>query len=369
MSTGEVTPKPSAVATATTWTSRISSILIATVIAGQQFGLVTPKNAESIKSITDKLTPIADKIETIANDKKVPDMSVVIDLADQVKKLSDQLAADKKKQDEQITPKPQPTPVDPVPTPTPDQQRIADMEAQIRKLLDELAKKHEPPPPVPVPTPSASLKVLDSTGKEITQPIESGRQFKVASTTAGKWSVTSESPTTDYDVTEYPDHLVCVLRNGAKLSISHATEAPLTLTAIMVKCQDAPRPPPTPVDPVDPDKPKLGMRVLMLYESSQNHSAKQDLILNSFTTGKINDAVVNRVTKDADGRPNWRRWDVDLNVDTSSTMGKLFAETKPKAVQRGLPALVIAMGDDATIFQIPLDANEDQVIAAIEGAK
>ncbi len=249
-----VTPKPSTVATATTWTSRISSILIATVIAGQQFGIVTPKNAESIKSITDKLTPIADKIETIANDKKVPDMSVVIDLADQVKKLADQLAEDKKKQ---VAPKPEPTPVDPPsPTPSPDQQRIADMEAQIRKLLDELAKKHEPPPPVPVPTPSASLKVLDSTGKEITQPIEAGRQFKVSSTTAGKWSVTSESPATDYDVTEYPDHLVCVLRNGAKLSISHATESPLTLVAIMVRCQDSPRPPPVPVpvDPVEPDK-------------------------------------------------------------------------------------------------------------------
>lgn len=361
MSIGEVKPtQPSAVATATTWTARISSIVIAGVLALQQAGIVTPQNAATIKTVTDQITPIADKIEQSINDKKLPDSATLVDLANQVKKLVEQL---------QVKPKPEPTPIHVDPVPTPDQQKIADMQEQIRKLMDELAKKHEPPAPVPVPP--SSIKVVDSSGKVLADPIEAGRQFKVVASVAGKWAITSESPTTDYDVMEYPDHLVCVLRNGAKLSISHATEAPLTLTAIMVKCQDAPRPPPTPipVDPVDPDKPKLGMRVLMLYESSQNHSAKQDLILNSFTTGKINDAVVSRVTKDADGRPNWRRWDVDLNVDTSSTMGKLFTETKPKAVQRGLPALVIAMGDDATIFQIPPDANEDQVIAAIEGAK
>lgn len=361
MSTGEVKSTSQPVRTGITWTSRVSSIILAALIAGQQFGLLTPQNAATIKQVNDQLVPIADRIETAIVDKKLPDAATIVDLANQVKKLVEQL--------QQVKPKPEPTPIEPVPTPSPDQQRIADMQEQIRKLMDELAKKHEPPAPVPVPP--ASIKVVDSSGKVLADPIEAGRQFKVVASVAGKWAITSESPTTDYDVMEYPDHLVCVLRNGAKLSISHATESPLTLTAIMVKCLDAPRPPPTPIpdDPVEPDKPKLGMRVLMLYESSQNHSAKQDLILNSFTTGKINDAVVSRVTKDADGRPNWRRWDVDLNVDTSSAMGKLFAETKPKAVQRGLPALVIAMGDDATIFQIPPDANEDQVIAAIEGAK
>lgn len=346
--------------TSITWTARISSIVIAGVLALQQAGVVTPQNAATIKTVTDQITPIADRIEQSISDKKLPDAATLVELANQVKKLVEQL---------QVKPKPEPTPIEPVPIPSPDQQKIADMQEQIRKLMEELAKKHEPPAPVPVPP--SSINVVDSSGKVLADPIEAGRQFKVVASVAGKWAITSESPATDYDVMEYPDHLVCVLRNGAKLSISHATEAPLTLTAIMVRCQDAPRPPPTPipVDPVEPDKPKLGMRVLMLYESSQNHSAKQDLILNSFTTGKINDAVVSRVTKDAEGRPNWRRWDVDLNVDTTSAMGKLFAETKPKAVQRGLPALVIAMGDDATIFQIPPDANEDQVIAAIEGVK
>ena len=356
-----VTPKPSTVATATTWTSRISSILIATVIAGQQFGIVTPKNAESIKSITDKLTPIADKIETIANDKKVPDMSVVIDLADQVKKLADQIAADKKKQDEQVKPKPQPTPVDPVPqptpTPSPDQQRIADMESQIRRLLDELAKKHEPPPPVPVPTPIASLKVLDSTGKEITQPIESGRQFKVASTTAGKWSVTSESPTTDYDVTEYPDHLVCVLRNGAKLSISHATESPLTLAAIMVRCQDAPRPTPTPVEPVEPDK----------KQTTQHKVGGIYICVNPGQTS-VDESIV---IKDLPYWDNLRATGITVSMHTPSAVDEIGKWALEQMKAKGIPppAMVMVDRDRFLLDVVPVPKSTAAVDSIISKGK
>lgn len=256
MSTGEVKPRASSTTSKVAATG--AGISIAAIIG--LWSQVAPviEQVNTVVPIIEQFDPefaskINNRLRNVTDEVKKLDPTI-IDIAKRLKVIED-----KKKQDEQVTPqpKPEPTPVDPpapTPTPSPDQQRIADMEAQIRKLLDELAKKHEPPAPIPVPTPSASLKVVDSTGKELTQPIEAGRQFKVASTTAGKWSVTSESPTTDYDVTEYPDHLVCVLRNGAKLSISHATESPLTLVAIIVRCQDAPRPPPVPVDPVNPDK-------------------------------------------------------------------------------------------------------------------
>lgn len=243
---------------------------------------------------------------------------------------------------------------------------ITDIGERLTKL-ERLLPKDDTDELTPIPS-GDGLQLLDSRGQAITE-IKDGRQFRIVAPSAGKWSLKTLSPDADVDVTESPSQLVCTLRNGAGLFVAHVTETGGDLTTIIVQCGHGPQPPPKPIDPVEPDKPKLGMRVLMLYESSQNHSAKQDLILNSFTTGKINDAVVARVTKDADGRPNWRRWDVDLNVDTSSAIGKLFAETKAKAVQRGLPALVIALGDDATIFQIPADANEDQVLAAIEGAK
>jgi hypothetical protein len=269
------------------------------------------------------------------------------------------------------TPTPDPKP-EPTPSPSPDQQRIADMEEQIRKLMDELAKKHEPPKPEPVPPVSTDLKIVDAAGKPITGDIASGQSVKVTASCAGDWKyLVTSGDGSGVSVFTYPDHCIVTLSGGAAVSLSHAS--PTSHAMILVRCQDAPRPPPV-VDPVVDDKPKpkpntLGMRVLMLYESSQNHSAKQDLILNSFTSGKINAAVESHVTKDSEGRLNWRRWDIDLNVDTTGTMGKLFAETKAKAVQRGLPALVIALGDDATIFQIPKDVTEDQVLAVIEGAK
>lgn len=360
MSTGEaVKPTPSQpVRTGLTWSSRIASLVIAGLLASQQAGLISPQHAATIKTVTDQITPIADKIETAINDKKM-DTSIIVDLVNEVKKLTDRL------------PKPEPTPIDAViPKPAPDQKRIADMEEQIKKLLDELAKKHEPKPPEPVPPPQTTdLKIVDAAGKPITGGVASGQSVKVTASSAGDWKyLVTSGDGSGVSVFTYPDHCIVTLSGGAAVALSHAS--PTSHSMILVRCQDAPRPPPKPVDPVEPDdKPKLGMRVLMLYESSQNHSAKQDLILNSFTTGKISDAVAAKVTKDADGRPNWRRWDVDLNVDTTSVMGKLFAETKSKAVSRGLPSLIVAMGDDATIFQIPKDVTEDQVLAVIEGAK
>lgn len=346
-------------AKATTWTSRISSIIILAVVAAQQAGILTPQNAATIKQVNDQLVPIADRIETAIIDKKMPDASIIVDLVNQVKKLADRLPK----------PKPEPTLIDVLPKPSPDQQRIKDMEDQIKKLLDELAKKHEPKPPEPVPPQTTDLKIVDAAGKPITGDIQSGQSVKVTASCAGDWRyLVTSGDSAGVSVFTYPDHVIVTLSGGASVALSHSSATSHAM--ILVRCQDAPRPPPKPVDPVEPDdNPKLGMRVLMLYESSQNHSAKQDLILNSFTTGKINDAVAAKVTNDADGRPNWRRWDVDLNVDTTSVMGKLFAETKSKAVSRGLPALIVAMGDDATIFQIPKDVTEDQILAVIEGAK
>lgn len=260
-------------------------------------------------------------------------------------------------------PKPEPTPVDPVPqpspSPTPDQQRIADMEQQIRKLLDELAKKHEPPAPVPVPTPSASLKVLDSTGKELTQPIESGRQFKVASATAGKWSVTSESPTTDYDVTEYPDHLVCVLRNGAKLSISHATESPLMLVAIMVRCQDAPRPPPVPVpvEPVEPDK----------KQTTQHKVGGIYICVNPGQTS-VDESIV---IKDLPYWDNLRATGITVSMHTPSAADEVGKWALEQMKAKGIPppAMVMVDKDRFLLDVVPVPKSTAAVDAIISKGK
>ena len=96
-------------AKATTWTSRISSIIILAVVAAQQAGILTPQNAATIKQVNDQLVPIADRIETAIIDKKLPDSATLVDLANQVKTLVDQL--------QQVKPKPEPTPIDVLPMP------------------------------------------------------------------------------------------------------------------------------------------------------------------------------------------------------------------------------------------------------------
>ncbi len=301
----------------------------------------------------DTADKIDKKIDVVHDEVKKLDPVIQV-ITDKIKVIEDQQKQVKPQ------PKPEPTPVDPpAPMPSPDQQRIADMEAQIRKLLDEIAKKHEPPPPVPVPTPVTSLKVLDSTGKELTQPIESGRQFKVASTTAGKWSVTSESPTTDYDVTEYPDHLVCVLRNGAKLSISHATESPLTLVAIMVRCQDAPRPPPVPVpvEPVEPDK-----------KQATTHKVGGIYICVNPGQTSVDESIV---IKDLPYWDNLRATGITVSMHTPSAADEVGKWALEQMKAKGIPppAMVMVDKDRFLLDVVPVPKSTAAVDAIISRGK
>lgn len=179
---------------------------------------------------------IAIKVDGVVDD--IRKLQPTIDkITDQIKIIQDQ--------QKKVEPTPAPVPV------------IDDRDKQIQELRDKINELIKPPAPIPAPqpTPSIGLKVVDSTGKEITEPIESGKQFKVVSSVAGKWSIASESKPDDYDVIEYPDHLVCTLRNGAKVFVSHASESPLTLTSRILSCQ-GPRPPPPPVPDDHSSKPR-----------------------------------------------------------------------------------------------------------------
>jgi len=344
----DTTTKPRASSTTSKVAATGAGISIAAIIG--LWSQVAPV-IEQVKPIIHQFSPdSAKKIDAIQDDIKKIDPLIKV-ITDKIKVIEDN-------QQKQFTPqpKPEPTPVDPPsPTPSPDQQRIADMEAQIRKLLDEIAKKHEPPPPVPVPAPVTSLKVLDSTGKELTQPIEAGRQFKVASTTAGKWAVTSESPTTDYDVTEYPDHLVCVLRNGAKLSISHATESPLTLVAIIVRCQDAPRPPPRP-DDSEKHSSKPRKLFIAVVEDVRNRSPETATTLSDLEAWN----------SFRDNGHEWRFYD----ASTQETRG-MRAVQSAKTSTFDPPQIVIHDAAGTLVFTGPLPnmAGVSELIARLEAGK
>lgn len=278
-------------------------------------------------------------------------------------------------------PAPSPTPI---PGPTPSEQALLDQIAQLQKLVDSVLKPPAPTPvPVPVPTPipapdgTAKINVFDEQDKPITAAtIEAGTLFRVASTIApgnAGWSV-SRNGDVKLITLANNEGFVCYLSPGAWVEY-HLTDFTTRKQSVLrITCNQGPQPPPGPgpipapiptVDIKPTPKPATDLRVFVVYESSQNHTAKQDVILSSVVSGKINDALNARCSKGSDGRANWRRWDKDIVYDSSSPMGSLFSSVVEAAKSKGLPALVVACGNDSTVYPISPDATEDAVISVL----
>jgi len=277
----------------------------------------------------------------------------------------------------------------PVPGPTPSEQVLID---QIAALKDQIANILKPPAPIPVvptpvvPTPvvpvpipgGSKIVVTDEQGKPITSAtVEAGVLFQVGTTVAAGnagWTV-SKNGDVKLVTLAHDGGYVCYLNPGAWVEFHLIDYGTRQTSVLRITCNQGPQPPPIPVvdikptpTPVDVNptpKPATGLRVLVVYESSQNHSAKQDLILSSITTGKINDALNARCSKGADGRPNWRRWDKDVVYDRASPMGQLWGEVLEAAKSKGLPAIVVNCGADSTIYPIGQDASEDSVLSVL----
>jgi len=276
----------------------------------------------------------------------------------------------------------------PIPGPTPSEQVLIDQIAALKDQIAAILKPPAPTPvdpkpvpvvPVPVPIPGGSkIIVTDEQGKPITSAtVEAGVLFQVGSAVAAGnagWTVSRNGDVKLVTLANDAGY-VCYLNPGAWVEFHLIDYGTRQTSVLRITCNQGPQPPPNP-KPVDPvpvptvdvkptPKPATGLRVLVVYESSQNHSSKQDLILNSVTSGKINDALNARCSKGSDGRPNWRRWDKDIVFDSSSPMGKLWAEVLEPAKSKGLPAIVVTCGDDSTVYPIGPDASEDSVLAVL----
>lgn len=277
----------------------------------------------------------------------------------------------------------------PLPGPTPSEQALID---QIAALKDQIATILKPPAPTPidpkpvvvpvvpiVPIPGGSkIIVSDEQGKPIASAtVEAGVLFQVGTTVAAGnagWTV-SKNGDVKLVTLAHDGGYVCYLNPGAWVEFHLIDYGTRQTSVLRITCNQGPQPPPIPVVDVKPTpapvdvkptpKPATGLRVLVVYESSQNHSAKQDLILSSITTGKINDALNARCSKGADGRPNWRRWDKDVVYDQASPMGQLWGEVLEAAKSKGLPAIVVNCGADSTIYPIGPDASEDSVLSVL----
>ena len=289
-------------------------------------------------------------------------LNIKTDQIDKVVTVIDQHSGDIDKIQDQVNtilkvlPKPAPTPI-PEPTPHVEPVPVIDPKDQlIKDLRDKIEQLIKPPAPVPVPTPIATdLKIVDSSGKVLTNPIESGKQVKVVASGAGKWLIQTESPADEYDVTEYPDHLICTLRNGAKLAISHATESPLSVTGIMVKCQDAPRPPPVPVpvDPVEPDK-----------KQSTTHKVGAIYICVNPGQTSVDESIV---IKDLPYWDNLRATGITVSMHTPSAADEIGKWALEQMKAKGIPppAMVMVDKDRFLLDVVPVPKNVAGVEAAI----
>jgi hypothetical protein len=262
-------------------------------------------------------------------------------------------------------PKPEPTPVDPVPqptpspTPTPDQQRIADMEQQIRKLLDELAKKHEPSPPSPQPD---GLKIVDAAGKPITGDIPSGQSVKIQAGSPGDFAwVVNRGDSSTVSVFKYPDHCIVTLtlRDGQpspEVTFSHKTDN--THAMIIVKCQDAPRPPPVPVpvDPVEPDKKQVSThKVGGIY-----------ICVNPGQTS-VDESIV---IKDLSYWDNLRAIGITVSMHTPSAADEIGKWALEQMKAKGIPppAMVLVDKDRFLLDVVPVPKSTAAVDAVIAKA-
>lgn len=226
--------------------------------------------------------------------------------------------------------------------------------------------KPEPPNP-PTPTPvSLKFRLTDASGQEITSAtVNAGKLILVRlvdPTVKVAWHATPSSDDQQrVQAAEWPDHTgyAIVLASQEWLDLT-AIDAKLSKVSMRITANQGPQPPPNPpiVDPPKPQPISNDLKAVIIYESEQNHSSSQDAILHSTALAALLDA---KCTKGSDGRSNWRKWDKDLTVDPSSTMGKIFTEALPQAKQQGLPVIAVACGDSITVYPIGPSAKLEQV--------
>jgi hypothetical protein len=260
------------------------------------------------------------------------------------------------------------------PVVSPDIQALQD---QIKALKDLLDKQNQPPPPVVVPPPilPSAIKAVDSQGKPVSGTVDSGQQFFVQATViGGTWTVI-KSAELDVDAKVYTDEVSCVMRNQASITVVYSSGQPITTSSLIIKCNKAPQPPPgpTPVVTVDPIKPTISppqplgsdLRVMIVFESGQNHTREQLNVLNSTN---LLAAMNAKCVKDS-GLPSWRRWDKDLDAskDPSPAMRALWDKVLPIAKEDGLPAIAVACGSDVAVYPLPKTDSEAIALLACGG--
>lgn len=131
------------------------------------------------------------------------------------------------------------------------------------------------------------------------------------------------------------------------------------ITRRLIDCGKGPIPPPDvePEPDVTPTPGPQTLRVIMAFESSAPMSREQ---LNTLHSTKITAWLNEHCTKGADGRPSWRKWDVDVVVSQNEDP-ELAAIWKASRPQLGtLPRLIVAVGNKVSVLNF--EANEQETL-------
>ena len=132
----------------------------------------------------------------------------------------------------------------------------------------------------------------------------------------------------------------------------------LLILLLLVGCE---YPQPIPVDPNPPGPTpnpvvQAGFRVIIVYESSQNHTQEQ---LNALNSTRIIE-FLNKTCERVDNHPEWRLWDkseIDSSdlADETPSMRALWNTTK--STNQALPYMVIAFKNKVEV--ISLNSEEE----------
>jgi hypothetical protein len=119
--------------------------------------------------------------------------------------------------------------------------------------------------------------------------------------------------------------------------------------------------PPKPIEPPEPPSPVGPLRVLFVYETNKPLTREQK---NAIDSPAVEKYLNEKCSKDAKGAPEWKEFDPHQKFAASfnPTLKALFTDSLAEANKK-LPAVVIAVGQNAKVYQV---TNEAELLALLK---
>lgn len=122
-----------------------------------------------------------------------------------------------------------------------------------------------------------------------------------------------------------------------------------------------PTPDPTPPGPIVP----VGFRVIIVYEAMSGYSPG---IMTAMFSEKVQTYLDTKCAKDSKGKPEWRRWDkdVEFNSEASPTLKELWTAAQPKIgtdVPK-TPRVITTVNQKFKVQDLP--ASEEEFLALLK---